>query len=120
MRLKSNTSDPAYRALSRILIAGFLGLRLVAPCVVSATSGSDVRETTQDVRELAPGVPIERDISPDENHSYRIRLATGEFLRLRVDSIAAMATVEVLNPDSRQLFLGSLEGVASRRIFVLA
>ena len=102
-------------------------LALAGIVLLSTAVGAELRAagTTQvpveaDTRELAPGVPIERDLRPGEKHSFRITLASGEALHLRIDACAMFATLEVFDPDNHQLFSIVPEGVNSKRIFVLA
>ncbi|MEJ7615907.1 MAG: hypothetical protein WKF30_02780 [Pyrinomonadaceae bacterium] len=50
-----------------------------------ATSGSTKDAQEEDVRALAPGTPLERELAGGESHSYRITLNAGEYLHVAVE-----------------------------------
>jgi hypothetical protein len=56
-----------------------------------------------DVRELVPGVPIERELAGGEVHAYRITLAAGQYLHVVVDQRGIDVVVTVFGPDGQQL-----------------
>ena len=71
----------------------------VRPHVGVSSRGQD--ERAGDV--LAPGKPIERELARGESHSYRLRLAAGQFCRVVVDQHGIDAVVTLYGPDGKQL-----------------
>ncbi|PYT07712.1 MAG: hypothetical protein DMF60_06485, partial [Acidobacteria bacterium] len=119
MQCTSNTSEPVYLSVIGILTLISLALMVAAPCLAGA-SAPESPQVTQDARQLVPGVPIAGDLRPGEKHSFRITLASGEALHLRIDACATLATLEVFDPDYHRLFATAPGAVGSKRIFVLA
>jgi hypothetical protein len=70
----------------------------VRPHVGVSSRGQD--ERAGDV--LAPGKPIERELAGGESHSYRLRLAAGQFCRVVVDQHGIDAVVTLYGPDGTQ------------------
>src|SRR5262245_3433840 len=54
---------------------------LVVTILASLAGAISAAQATQDARELAPGVSIERELSRGEAHAYRITLIEGQYLR---------------------------------------
>jgi CHAT domain-containing protein len=58
---------------------------------------------SEDVRTLAPGATVERDISGGESHFWQINLSAGDYLRLSVDRKRINIVAELFAPgQSRQ------------------
>jgi CHAT domain-containing protein len=64
--------------------------------------GTKVQGPT-DVRELALGVPIERELAGGEMHVYRLTLASGQYLHVVVDQRGIDVVVTLFGPDGQQL-----------------
>src|SRR5712692_677046 len=60
-------------------------------------------KVTADVRELAPGATIERELKRGEVHFYRIALASGQYLHAAVEQLNIDVVVKLLGPDNQQL-----------------
>ncbi|MCI0661007.1 MAG: CHAT domain-containing protein [Acidobacteria bacterium] len=60
-------------------------------------------QSSQDVRELAPGAPIEREISGSEIHFYRFTLAAHQFVRISLSQREVDLKVRVLGIDGQLL-----------------
>jgi len=52
---------------------------------------------------LAPGAPVEREISGRQTHTYRINLATGQFIQASVQQQGVEVIVSLLGPDGQKL-----------------
>jgi len=50
---------------------------------------------------LVPGQPAEREIAGGESHAYQISLASGQFVRFRLDQQAIDATLTLSAPDGK-------------------
>ncbi len=59
--------------------------------------------TTQDVRMLEQGKPIERELVGGEAHAYQIALVAGQHLRIAVDQRSIDLTATLYAPDGRQI-----------------
>src|SRR5262245_44105841 len=60
-------------------------------------------QQNEDPRTLAPGVPVEREISGGQSHIWQIFLSSGDYLRLSVDSKRTSIVAELYAPgQSRQ------------------
>jgi hypothetical protein len=57
----------------------------------------------QSAIELAPGVPIERELAGGEVHTYRIALTSDQYLRVVVDQRGVDVGVKLFGPDGQQL-----------------
>jgi CHAT domain-containing protein/Tfp pilus assembly protein PilF len=70
-----------------------------------AHDGRDTRRNnaTQDARELAPGAPVEGELSEGQTHAYRIRLDAGQFLRVVVRRYGVNLALALVGPDGRQM-----------------
>jgi CHAT domain-containing protein/Tfp pilus assembly protein PilF len=58
---------------------------------------------TADVRTLEPGSRVERQLSPDEEHPYRLALRAGEYASVIVDQIGIDATAHIRGADGRTI-----------------
>ncbi len=81
-----------------MIVIAFAALILLASGLVGARNYS---QPSQDVRELAQGAPIEREIAGGETHAYRIRLAARQFVRISVSQRDVDVAVRVLSTDGR-------------------
>jgi len=63
-----------------------VGFSILSARLTGATTFQSQQSTNQseDVRSLAPGATVERDISGGESHFWRINLSAGDYLRLSV------------------------------------
>ncbi|MBI3949281.1 MAG: CHAT domain-containing protein [Acidobacteria bacterium] len=57
----------------------------------------------QDIRELKPGAPIEREMEGGQSHAYQIALAAGQYMHVVVDQRGIDVVVIVFGPDGQQL-----------------
>jgi tetratricopeptide (TPR) repeat protein len=71
---------------------------------VSSRDGKDSNESQIDGqdRQLEPGKPIERELSGDQSHSYRIAMAAGQYLHLVVDQRGIDVVVTLFAPDGER------------------
>jgi hypothetical protein len=56
-----------------------------------------------DIRPLAPGQPVEREISANELHIYQISLKAGQFVRFHLDQHTIKSALILTAPDGKQL-----------------
>src|SRR5439155_4538172 len=52
---------------------------------------------------LIPGQPVERQIAGGESHIYQIQLASGQFVRFRLEQRAIDAALILTAPNGKQL-----------------
>ncbi len=71
--------------------------------VYGLSSPTQNTQSLQVVEVLAPGAPIERDLSGAEIHSYRITLNSGDYLRVTIAQKGVDLTVKALAPDNKQV-----------------
>src|SRR5262245_52840197 len=57
---------------------------------------------------LIPGTPIEREISKDETHRYRITLTAGQFALAQVEQRGADALLAAEGPDGKEFAVVNL------------
>src|SRR5438067_390700 len=57
----------------------------------------------QDVRELAPGAPVIRELRGSEVHVYRIPMQARQYLRVLVSQRGIEVTLKILGPDQQLL-----------------
>src|SRR5262249_33706540 len=76
-------------------------LRTALPVLLILMTGTPI--AIQDVRELVPGTPIEREMSGGETHSYRVTLASGRYLSVIVEQQGIELSVLILGPDGGQI-----------------
>ncbi|MBI3949053.1 MAG: tetratricopeptide repeat protein [Acidobacteria bacterium] len=85
----------------------FLSLLLLSePGAAGAFSVSRITHHASlqtDVRELVPGVPVERELAGGEAHTYRITLAAGQYLGILVDQRGVDVVLKLFGPDDQQL-----------------
>ncbi|HEX3184529.1 MAG TPA: CHAT domain-containing tetratricopeptide repeat protein [Pyrinomonadaceae bacterium] len=55
----------------------------------------------QTQEELSVGVPVSREIAKGATHSYRITLASGQYVRLLVEQLGADVAIRIFHPDGR-------------------
>src|SRR5215472_6098411 len=60
---------------------------------------------------LKPGKPVERQIAGSETHSYQLKLATGQFMRVLVEQKGIDVALVLLSSDGRQVLEGDLTGI---------
>jgi CHAT domain-containing protein len=80
---------------------------------------SRVAQGAQQVRELVPGVSIERELRGSEVHAYRITLASGQYVHVVVQEQINQVMLTVLEPDGKEV-LGANTSWAIDYISVIA
>ncbi|MCI0392447.1 MAG: CHAT domain-containing protein [Acidobacteria bacterium] len=68
------------------------------------TGATGSNSATQDARELAPGAPIERELSGGETHAYRIALIEGQYVRALVKGQEIKILVTLQAPGGEKIF----------------
>jgi len=58
---------------------------------------------TQEARPLALGLPVERELSGGQSHSYRLTLAAGQYLRVTVEERGIDLVVTLAGPDGQKI-----------------
>jgi hypothetical protein len=109
--------DQWRRAVSRnlyIVLGVFLNISLIdAPLRLSA------QDTTQrlsgsvdekDVRLLEPGKPVKWELAGGQQHTYRIKLGAGQFLKAVVKQEGIDLAVDVSGPDGNRVFQSARPG----------
>jgi hypothetical protein len=82
----------------------FASTAMLPSCLVSARAECRLeQESSQsDIRELVKGASIERDLKGGEAHFYRVRLASGQYLRVVVDQRGVNVSVSVVAADQQR------------------
>jgi CHAT domain-containing protein/Tfp pilus assembly protein PilF len=57
----------------------------------------------QQTRELEPGKPIERELSGGQSHSYELKLAAGQYVKLIVDQRGIDVVLKLLGHEGKQI-----------------
>lgn len=69
----------------------------------SVNKASGTAQVNKDAVDLEVGKPIERELKNREIHTYKVKLNSGEFLRLVVDQRGIDVVVTMFNPDGKQI-----------------
>src|SRR5262245_40903900 len=77
---------------------------LIVTILASLMGGISAAQPTQDMRELAPGASIERELSGGEPHSYRVALSEGQYLRAIVKGHDINILVTLQEPGGAKVF----------------
>jgi CHAT domain-containing protein len=90
-----------------LIIACLLSLSIASATFSSQLVAGDAMgqspQQSEDVRTLAPGAPVEREISGGQSHMWQIFLSSGDYLRLSVDKKRINIKAELFAPgQSRQ------------------
>ncbi|HZF40270.1 MAG TPA: tetratricopeptide repeat protein, partial [Blastocatellia bacterium] len=94
---RSFTTWPARRRRSshrRAITLWIIGLC----CVFAKAAGQ-----TLDAQKLAPGAPVERDLSGGQAHDYRIALEAGQGIRIEVEQRGVDVILTLSGPDGKEL-----------------
>src|SRR5262245_32596890 len=89
------------RTLLGLLLLGVLAATVDALPIFQAASIPN--RTDKDAAPLEPGKPVERELAGGQGHTYRIALASGQFLRVAVDQKGIDVALRLLGPDGKQL-----------------
>ena len=81
----------------------WLALFVLAPLLLPGAAQALINAQSNDVRILAVGANVERDLSGGQQHSYQIALAMGQFLQAVVEQRGIDVLVIVLAPDGRKV-----------------
>src|SRR5688500_5091324 len=84
-------------------MAGVLALATA----IAAAGGGPVRgdaTTTRGLGELAAGIPVVQAIAPGEVHRWRLRLAPGELMRMRVEQRGADVAIALRDSSGAELW----------------
>jgi len=94
-------AKPTLSSQRKLRICVFLLIATLEPGWFSSSGYSS--QQSDDPRILAPGVPVEREISGGQSHIWQIFLSSGDYLRLSVDSKRVNIEAELYAPrQSRQ------------------
>ena len=67
-------------------------------CVFAKAAGQ-----TLDAQKLAPGAPVERDLSGGQPHDYRIALEAGQGIRIEVEQRGVDVVLALSGPDGKEI-----------------
>jgi CHAT domain-containing protein/Tfp pilus assembly protein PilF len=112
-------------------VRSLIGLAVVAVLIASALPTSlaslgaranEVPQQAEDIRQLAPGSMIEREISGGETHTYRITLATGQFFQGGLQQTGLEVVMSLVGSDGQNLgeFDEPIGENAKRKILFIA
>src|SRR5262245_61628303 len=81
-----------------------LGLAVAALALDHAlTTGFAVGAEAQDARPLSPDVPVERELSPREVHTYRALFTRGDLIRFTIEQKGIDVAAALTGPDGRDV-----------------
>jgi tetratricopeptide (TPR) repeat protein len=60
-------------------------------------------QSAQETDSLEPGKPVERELSGDQSHSYKITMISGQYLQLVVDQRGIDVAVALFTPDGKKI-----------------
>jgi CHAT domain-containing protein/Flp pilus assembly protein TadD len=98
--------------LRQISTGGVMFLALVAltgitaaPAWAAPDASLSVRQTTspEDVRELQPGAPIERELQAGKTDTYKIALTSGQYINVVVEQLGINVEVAASDPKAKQV-----------------
>ena len=69
----------------------------------------------QEARQLEPGKAIEREIAGGAAHTYQLKLAAGQFLRVIVEQKSIDVALALVGPEGQQLIESDLTGIIGAR-----
>ncbi len=72
-------------------------------------------QTRNELRPLVPGQPVEREISGGQSHTYQVKLASGQFVRVVVEQKGIDVALTLTSPDGKQLIENDVTGIFSAR-----
>ncbi len=76
---------------------------LLVLCSGLTVNASFKVQGSQEMRELFPGVPIERELAGGELHTYRLTLGAGQYVQVIAETGELEATVTLFGPDGQKL-----------------
>ena len=77
-------------------------MRFCLLTLVLSLSQTALAQTTNDIRQLVLGQPVEREITGDATHTYQVQLEAGRFLRFRLDQRTIDATLILNTRDGKK------------------
>jgi CHAT domain-containing protein len=77
-----------------------VGAVMNSPQTPANAATAQVPQQSEDVQMLAPGAPIEREISGEQTHVWRINLSAGDYLRLIVVRKISKLAARLFAPNS--------------------
>jgi CHAT domain-containing protein len=90
-----------------LIIACLFSLSIASATLSSQPVADDATaqspQQSEDVRTLAPGAPVQREISGGQSHIWRIFLSSGDYLRLSVDKKRISIKAELFAPGQSRL-----------------
>jgi CHAT domain-containing protein/Tfp pilus assembly protein PilF len=78
-------------------------LRPVSPPVQANASERGATNSAQESASLEPGKPIERELSGGQSHSYKITMASGQYLQVVVEQRGIDMGVALSTPDGKKI-----------------
>ncbi len=69
----------------------------------SVTNQSGAQQVNKDATSLEIGKPIERELQPNEAHTYQVNLSLNQYLRVVVDQRGIDVVVRLFNPDGKKI-----------------
>jgi CHAT domain-containing protein/predicted negative regulator of RcsB-dependent stress response len=83
-------------------------LRIGARAVQAPTSERGAAPSAQESISLEPGKPVERELSGDQSHAYKITMVSGQYSRVVVEQRGIDVMVALFTPDGKKI--GEVDG----------
>src|SRR5690348_5205844 len=94
---------------------------LMSLILIALTTLTSAVEGSQDLGEVLPGAPIERELSGDEIHAYHVTLVSGQYLQMAVAQISINVVVLLYDPDGKKLVeIDSPQSTLPEAVMVIA
>ena len=85
------------------------------PLILSLLAGIAQAQVAPGSQTLIPGQPVEREISGGQSHTYQVKLASGQFVRVVVEQKGIDVALTLTSPDGKQLIENDVTGIFSAR-----
>src|SRR5262249_52031220 len=78
-------------------------LKVVARPAQASVSERGAAPGAQESISLEPGMPVERELSGGQSHSYKIMLVSGQYLHIAVEQRGIDVAVALVTPDGKKI-----------------
>jgi CHAT domain-containing protein/tetratricopeptide (TPR) repeat protein len=89
--------------LSRSALSTAKSLRPSSPPLWASAGECGIPQSTQESNSLEPGKLIERELSGDQSHRYRITMISGQYAHIVIEQRGIDVAVALFSPDSNKI-----------------
>src|SRR5215510_1691297 len=102
-RIISPTPGGRFRVLHFFLPLLVGAMMLLSPPSAATNFPKNRAQQSEEIRRLAVGVPIDRELAGGKAHSYQIMLTAGQYLHVVVEQRGIDVVVALFPPDGKQI-----------------